>query len=151
MEGIGMYDLILDLTPQDRFLKRLCRRKLRSSCQNMVFWTFGGIYIQHAEIIPTFPMHIQYDYFFIFKKDRHRICNCEIGNIDLSDHAPLLLNVEINDDSKNIQWRLNTSVLNDLQFTKLIKSDIKTFLKENLNGEVSPEIVWDTLKAVKEG
>lgn len=36
------------------------------------------------------------DYFFVFKRDC-RSCNCEIGNIDLSDHAHLLRNVEIND------------------------------------------------------
>lgn len=115
-------------------------------CRDLYPTSWDYTHFSHAHTV-----YSRIDYFFIFKRDRHRVCNCEIGNIDLSDHAPLLLNVEINDDFKNIQWRLNTSVLNDLQFTKLIKSDIKTFLKENLNGEVSPEIVWDTLKAIMRG
>lgn len=60
------------------------------------------------------------DYFFIFKRDRHRIQNADIGNIDLSDHAPIFLTLEINNETKNKLWKLNTNVLNDLQFTKLI-------------------------------
>lgn len=91
------------------------------------------------------------DYFFIFKKDRHRIQTADIGNIDLSDHAPIYLTLDINNEPRNTLWKLNTNVLNDLQFITLIKSDITTFLEENLNGEVSLEIVWDALKACMRG
>lgn len=91
------------------------------------------------------------DYFFIFKRDRHRIHYCEIGNIDLSDHAPLLLSLEINNNPRNTLWKLNSSILNNLQFKTQMKEDIKLFLEENDNGEVGPEIIWDTLKAVVRG
>lgn len=29
------------------------------------------------------------DYFFVLNRDCHRICSCDIGCIDLSDHTPL--------------------------------------------------------------
>ena len=36
-----------------------------------------------------------------------------------------------------------------MPFKTQIKKEIEQFLKENNNGEVASEIVWDTLKAVK--
>lgn len=91
------------------------------------------------------------DYFFILKRDRHRIHHCEIGNIDLSDHAPLSLTLQINNNPGNTLWRLNSSVLNNEQFKTKIKEEIKHYMEENNNGEVGPEIVWDALKAVIRG
>lgn len=37
------------------------------------------------------------------------------------------------------------------QNSSLVKSEIKTFLDLNDNGEVHPNIIWDTLKAVIQG
>lgn len=50
------------------------------------------------------------DYFFIFKRDRHQIQNVSIGNIDLSDHAPIFLTLEINNEPRNSLWKLNKCV-----------------------------------------
>lgn len=91
------------------------------------------------------------DYFFIFKRDRHRIHHCEIGNIDLSDHAPLSMMLQINNNPGNTLWRLNSNVLNNEQFKTKIKEEIKQYMEVNNNGEVGPEIVWDALKAVMRG
>ena len=38
-----------------------------------------------------------------------------------------------------------------MPFKTQIKKEIEQFLKENNNGEVASEIVWDTLKAVLRG
>lgn len=91
------------------------------------------------------------DYFFIFKRDHHKIYYCEIGNIDLSDHAPLPLLLQINNNPGNTLWRFNSSVLNNEQFQTKIKKEIKHSMEENDKGEVGPEIGWDALKAVIRG
>ena len=76
---------------------------------------------------------------------------CEHGNIDLSDHAPVMVTIQINSQVGNTLWRLNSSILNNMPFKTQIKKEIEQFLKENINGEVASEIVWDTLKAVLRG
>lgn len=96
-------------------------------------------------------VYARIDYFFIFKRDRHRIHNCEIGSIDLSDHAPLILLLQINNNPRNTLWRLNTDILNNEQFKMTMKQDIIRTLAENDNGEVGPDMLWDTLKTVLRG
>lgn len=91
------------------------------------------------------------DYFFVLKRDRHRIRDCDIGCIDLSDHAPLSCTVDIIDNPGRTLWRLNTNILNNPRFKTQMREEIKRFLEENDNGEVDSTIVWDTLKAVIRG
>lgn len=104
-------------------------------------------------IIPIHMLFIpEYIFIFIFKRDRHRIHCCDIGNVDLSDHAPLLLSLQISNNPRNTLWRINnSSILNNLQFKTQMKEDIKMFLDENDNREVGTQIVWDALKAVFRG
>lgn len=96
-------------------------------------------------------LYARIDYFFIFNQDRHRMENCEIGNIDLSDHAPLSLSLKITNNIRNTLWRLNTSILNNEQFKLNMKQEIVRIIAENDNGEVGFDIVWDTLKAILRG
>lgn len=91
------------------------------------------------------------DYVFIFKRDRFRVHQYEHGNIALSDHAPILLTIQLSNDPKNTQWKLNSSIFNDQKFKTQMKKKLKHFFQENDNGEVSTEIIWDTLKAVFRG
>lgn len=46
---------------------------------------------------------------------------------------------------------MNSSLLNDPSFKEQTKKDISLYLEFNDNGEVSPPILWDTLKAVLRG
>lgn len=46
---------------------------------------------------------------------------------------------------------MNSSLLNDLNFKEQIKKEISLYLELNDNGEVSPPILWDALKAVLRG
>ncbi len=48
-------------------------------------------------------------------------------------------------------WKLNSSLFNDSGFKEQIKEEISAYLEFNDNGEVSPPILWDTLKAVLRG
>ena len=52
---------------------------------------------------------------------------------------------------KNTIWRLNTSLLNDIQFEDFIKKEIGDYTEFNSNTEVSPSILWDAAKAVLRG
>lgn len=91
------------------------------------------------------------DYFFTFLKDRHRIHSCDIGTIDISDHAPVVMTININDSIRSTLWKLNSSILNNPQVKENLKSAIESYFKENDNGEVSPTIIWDAFKAVLRG
>lgn len=96
-------------------------------------------------------LYTRIDYFITFGKDKDKIHICGIGTIDLSDHAPIYLSVDFNLRFKKNAWKLNSSLLNDLSIKAQIKSEISLFLEFNDNGEVSPPILWDALKAVLRG
>ena len=96
-------------------------------------------------------LYTRIDYFITFGKDKDKIHTCGIGTIDLSDHAPIYLSVDFDLRPKNNTWKLNSSLLNDSSFKARIKSEISLFLEFNDTGEVSPPMLWDTLKAVLRG
>lgn len=96
-------------------------------------------------------LYTRIDYFITFGKDKDKIHTCGIGTIDLSDHAPIYLSTDFDLRLKNNTWKLNSSLLNDPSFKTQIKSEISLFLELNDTGEVSPPILWDTLKAVLRG
>lgn len=48
-------------------------------------------------------------------------------------------------------WKLNSNILNDSKILERLKEDIRDYLDLNDSGEVSPAILWDTLKAVMRG
>ena len=91
------------------------------------------------------------DYFFINKKDLYRVKECEIEGADVSDHCTVYLKIQLKPQEKRKLWRLNVGILNDKVLVEEIKEEIKTYLTENDNGEVSPVILWDALKAVLRG
>uniref|UniRef100_A0A3P9LA26 Reverse transcriptase domain-containing protein n=1 Tax=Oryzias latipes TaxID=8090 RepID=A0A3P9LA26_ORYLA len=91
------------------------------------------------------------DYFFMFGKDRHRIQSCDIGTIDISDHAPVKMLININDKPKSTTWKLNLSVLNNAKIKEELGKEIEMYFEDNDNGEVSPTTVWDAYKAVLRG
>lgn len=49
----------------------------------------------------------------------------------ISDHAPVVLKLEIGHRPTTKQWRLNTSLLNDKGFISFITEEFKTYLEAN--------------------
>ena len=49
------------------------------------------------------------------------------------------------------RWRFNTSLLEDLNFTSLIKREWAAFLEMNESPDISPSTLWETGKAVMRG
>lgn len=86
-------------------------------------------------------LYTRIDYFITFGKDKDRIYACDIGTIDLSDHAPVYLTIDLELRPRNTTWKLNSSVLNDPIFKQDIRKEISTFLEFNNNNEVSPPIL----------
>lgn len=86
----------------------------------------------------------------MFKVERFRVRDCDILTRDLSDHSPISLSLQVARKKRTTLWKFN-SHLNDPAIVSKLKVDIKEFLDVNDTGEVSPTILWDTLKAVMRG
>ena len=91
------------------------------------------------------------DFFFVFNRDFHRIKHCNIGPIALSDHSPIYMTICLNINRRSTLWRFNSSILNNSITKADLKNDIETYMELNDNGEVSPSVLWDALKAVMRG
>ena len=100
---------------------------------------------------PPRSTYSRIDYFFAFKREQFRIPSCDNGTIDMSDHAPIIMRVNIGNNPKSTSWKLNSSLLNNPQVKGELEKVIDTYFKENNNGEVSPPMVWDAFKAVLRG
>lgn len=96
-------------------------------------------------------LYTRIDYFLIFGRDKIKINTCEIGTIDLSDHAPINLCVDVNLQPKMNNWKLNSSLLNDPHFKEQMKREIHFYLEMNDKGDGSSPILWDALKAILRG
>lgn len=90
------------------------------------------------------------DYFLMWNKDRYQVDKCEIGNMDLSDHSPVSLNLLLSPEKRKRTWRINNNLLKG-KMREEIKIEIQRYLDENDNEEVSPPILWDACKAVLRG
>ena len=91
------------------------------------------------------------DYFFMFKSERHRIIDCDIGVRDVSDHAGGYLRLHLDILSKSTLWRLNTSLLNDSHCVHFTEKEIREYLEFNNTEDISPSVLWDAAKAVLRG
>lgn len=124
MEELGVIDVWRDMHPQTR---------------------------DYTHFSAPHSIYSRIDYFFVFSIDRFRIRDSQIATIDISDHSPLILIVDLNTHKKKTLWRINSYILNDLKTVEKIKSDIKEYLEMNDDGIITPPILWDTLKAVLRG
>lgn len=103
---------------------------------------------QYTHYSSAHSVHTRIDYFIIFSRDRSRIIDSEIGTMNLSDHAPIFLTLNLESYRRNTTWRFNTSLLNDPSFKKQMTNEIQMYIKENVNGETTAPTIWDAAKAV---
>lgn len=99
---------------------------------------------------PPHKTYSRIDYFFMYSKDIGFVRSCKIGLLDLSDHSPVYLDVNLKSRTGTFSWKLNLNVLKGKMKGEL-QDDIKLYLSENDNGEVSSLMVWDAGKAVLRG
>ena len=92
------------------------------------------------------------DYFFIDKYFLPSIRNTEYSAIVISDHAPLLLDLNFSNLNRpRPPWKLNPLLLNDPSFRSMISDKIDEFILNNKSDSVSPSVLWETLKVVIRG
>lgn len=76
-------------------------------------------------------LYSRIDYFLIFGRDLHRVGDCSVGIMDLSDHSPLYVKLNLDQYQRNTLWRLNIHTLNHLK--DQIKKDIMEFWNRMTN------------------
>lgn len=91
------------------------------------------------------------DLLFTPRAEVHRIKECKILPITISDHSPVLIDWCLGKKKYTKTWRLNTSFLNDPGFTEFVKSEIYSYLELNDKEDTSPLILWDCAKAFLRG
>lgn len=75
-----------------------------------------------------------------------------IGNILISDHAPVFLDLTPLDTiKKSYRWRFNSTLLHLSAFKDLLKDKIDFYLFTNLNSAPSVGVAWEALKAYVRG
>lgn len=87
------------------------------------------------------------DYFLIPRILVSSIIDCKIDLIHISDHAPVTLDINIQNSVCKFRWQCNRGVLSDLKFCQYIREELSKFLEINHNGTVNPTVLWETTKA----
>lgn len=96
--------------------------------------------------------HTRIDYFLINKLFLQSVACCELGNILVSDHAAVYLDLLVQGvPQRTRRWRFNTSLLKDSAFLSFFCAELKIFLSINSTDSVSPSLVWETCKAYIRG
>lgn len=92
------------------------------------------------------------DNFFIDNRFLPIVSKCEYQTIIISDHAPLLMRLDM-PTSQDVyrSWRLNSLWLSDECFVQFISSEISTFLEYNKTPDMSSSTIWESMKAYLRG
>lgn len=92
------------------------------------------------------------DYFFVPSINISRVSSCSIGNIILSDHAPIYMVYNVtNSTTLSKFFRLPSSLLKDDRFISYLSSELKIFFSINAESADNPGILWETCKAYCRG
>uniref|UniRef100_A0A1A8UGS9 exodeoxyribonuclease III n=1 Tax=Nothobranchius furzeri TaxID=105023 RepID=A0A1A8UGS9_NOTFU len=92
------------------------------------------------------------DYFFIDRTLNSCVTNSDYSGIVISDHSPLLLDVQLSTYKRSPPlWRFNSLLLADKECCEFISSSIEEFLLFNRDDSVSYSLLWETLKCYLRG
>lgn len=120
-EEIGLVDVWRALHPRDREYK-----------------FFSGVHKTASRI----------DYFFSPKTSLQNVIDCNVGNIVISDHAPVFLRLGLSNQIYYLSsWKFKPWLIHDPNFKSYLKEQVKLFIMDNRTPEVSPNLLWDTAKA----
>ena len=71
------------------------------------------------------------DFFCVLKKDLYRIKECTIGQITVSDHAPVMMKISFGLVNQFRYWRVNVSLLSDASIKEEIMGAISEYFSIN--------------------
>ena len=101
---------------------------------------------------PPHSMFSRIDYFFLSKSLVPSMLTCSIGNLLISDHAPVsLVLASAVSVERTPRWRFNSSLLQDHTFKDRLKGHIDMYIAVNLPSAPSAGVVWEALKAYIRG
>ena len=90
--------------------------------------------------------------FLVFDKS---CCNFKLADISqsiVSDHKIATFFVDIKLTKRGSEyWKISNSILNDIDYTKMIERVINDFLLTSTREYTSPHILWETLKCAIRG
>lgn len=96
--------------------------------------------------------HSRIHYFFVPKTIMHAISRCNIGDIVISDHATVVLDVCVKGFLRPVKsWIFNNLLLKDDKFLSYFNSEFKIFLSINSESTNNPSLLWETTKAYIRG
>ena len=91
------------------------------------------------------------DFFLLDSKLLHSVIDCTYHNILISDHAPVSLSLDLNQNRGEHSWHLNNALLKDEEFCTYLSDKIEIYLNTNDVGDVDDSTLWEAMKAVLRG
>lgn len=92
------------------------------------------------------------DYIMMSSHVVQNVLDIKMDTIAVSDHAPVSVTCfPMANPCKSRQWRLNTSLLKNENFTSLIKKQIPEYFEVNLNSVSCVATVWELFKVTCRG
>lgn len=88
------------------------------------------------------------DYFLIPKSNLSLVTSCSVGNITITDHSPIFLQLLLEGSIPSTKmWKFDSMLLGDPNFISYFASELKIFYEINNTPAVSPSTLWETSKA----
>ena len=146
----------VDRHPPRNFSLTNQARALLSTCEEInLVDTWRTLHPSDKEFTfysPPHKCHTRIDYFFVPQSLIQSVSSCSIGNIVVSDHAILLLEVSLDIEFvQSKRWRFDSRLLKDDKFISYLKSEFRIFLSINSQSTNSPSLLWETAKAYIRG
>lgn len=131
-------------------------RMLTSLCSDMGFsdvWrAFCPSDLKFTFFSAPHNSYSRLDYFFIPTSKLFLVSSCTMGNIVLSDHAPVYLVYSLSEErALSKRWRLNSSLLKDDRFISYFTSEFNIFYSINSSSTDDPSLLWETCKVYSRG
>lgn len=97
-------------------------------------------------------VYTRIDYFLVENKLISNVMNNKIHDILISDHAPVTFELAFNNlTSSRPLWRMDPRLVSDPKFYDYMLIQLEIFFENNDTPDVSPGLLWETLKAFLRG
>lgn len=140
----------LDRTPAERGPQTKKTKRLNGMISELGFvdpWRLKNPIGKDHNFFSNVPNNYsRIDFLCLSQQYMHKVVDCHIEPITLSDHAPVMLNIDLGKENFFRYWRLNVSLLTNVTVVQDLKQNLKEYFETNDNGEVTPSILWGELK-----
>lgn len=106
---------------------------------------------EYSFFSPPHQCYTRIDYFFMPKSSVHLAASCYINNIVISDHAMVVLDLNVSNRDNFRQWRVNTNILKDQLFKPFFSREFTSFYNINVQTTQDSSLLWETSKAYIRG